>query len=165
MPPNSTLATSCKQLTHWKKLWCWEGSGAGGEGDDRGWDGWMASPTWWTWVWVNSRSWWWTGRPGVLQFMGSQTVGHDWVTELNWTEDIKTMINIRYHTVKHEASEYKTRPHNIGRNEVWKENQMESLLLRELSKMKPGSHWESMTYAHLSPVGIWTLTIFFFFLT
>ena len=59
---------------------------AGGEGDDRGWDGWMASPTQWTWVWVNSRSWWWTGRPGVLWFMGSQRVGHDWMTELNWTE-------------------------------------------------------------------------------
>ena len=50
----------------------------------KGWDGWMASPTWWTWVWVNSGSWWWTGRPGVLRFMGSQRVGHDWVTELNW---------------------------------------------------------------------------------
>ena len=49
-----------------------------------GWDGWMASPTRWTWVWVNSRSWWWTGRPGVLQFMGSQRVGHDWATELKW---------------------------------------------------------------------------------
>ena len=55
---------------------------AGGEGDDRGWDGWMASPTRWTWVWVNSGSWWRTGRPGVLQFMGSQRVGHDWTTEL-----------------------------------------------------------------------------------
>ena len=55
------------------------------EGDDRGWDGWMASPTRWTWVWVNSGRWWWTGRPGVLWFMGSQRVGHDWVTELNWT--------------------------------------------------------------------------------
>ena len=65
-----------------RRLWCWEGLGAGGEGDDRGWDGWMASLTRWTWVWVNSGSWWWTGRPGVLQFMGSQRVGHDWVTEL-----------------------------------------------------------------------------------
>ena len=80
------LATSCEELIHWKRLWCWEGLGAGGEGDDRGWDGWMASPTHWTWVWVNSGSWWWTGRPGVLQFMGSQRVGHDWATELNWTE-------------------------------------------------------------------------------
>ena len=83
---SSTLATSCEELTHWKRLWCWEGLRAGGEGDDRGWDGWMASLTPWTWVWVNSGSWWWTGRPGVLRFMGSQRVGHDWATELNWTE-------------------------------------------------------------------------------
>ena len=61
-------------------------SGAGGEGDDRGWDGWMVSPTQWTWVWANSGSWWWTGRPGMLRFMGSQRVGHDIATELNWTE-------------------------------------------------------------------------------
>jgi len=67
-----------------EKLWCLEGLGAGGEGDDRGWDGWMASPTWWTLFWVNSGNWWSTGRPGVLQFMGSQRVGHDWATELNW---------------------------------------------------------------------------------
>ena len=80
---SSTLATSCEELTHWKRLWWWEGLGAGGEGDDRGWDGWMASRTRWTWVWVNSGSCWWTGSPGVLQFMGSQRVGHDW---LNWTE-------------------------------------------------------------------------------
>ena len=59
---------------------------AGGEGDDKEWDGWMASPTRWTWVWVNSGSWWWTGRPGELRFMGSQRVGHDWATELNWSE-------------------------------------------------------------------------------
>ena len=67
------------------KDWCLEGLGARGEGDDRGWDGWMASPTRWTWVWVNSGSWWWTGRPGVLQFMGLQRVGHNWATELNRT--------------------------------------------------------------------------------
>ena len=71
-----------KEFTHWKRLWCWEGLGAGGEGDDRGWDGWMASLTRWTWVWVNSGSWWWTGKPGVLRFIGSQRVGHDWATEL-----------------------------------------------------------------------------------
>jgi len=63
-----------------------EGLGAGGKGDDRGWDGWMASLTRWTWIWVNSGSWWWTGRPGMLRFMGSQRVRHDWATELNWTE-------------------------------------------------------------------------------
>ena len=78
--------TSCKELTHWKRLWCWEGLGAGGEGDDRGWGGWMASLARWMWVWVNSRSWWWTGRPGMLRFMGLQRVGNDWATELNWTE-------------------------------------------------------------------------------
>ena len=81
---SGTLATSCEELTHWKRLWRWEGLGAGGEGDDRRWDGWMASPTQWTWVWVNSGRWWWTGRPGVLRFTGSQRVGHDWATELNW---------------------------------------------------------------------------------
>ena len=77
------------ELTHWKRPWCWEGLGAGGEEDNRGWDGWMASLTRRTWVWVNSGSWWWTGRPGMLRFMGSQRVGHDWateLTELNTTE-------------------------------------------------------------------------------
>ena len=83
---SSTLATWWEELTHWKRPWCWERLKAGGEGDVRGWDGWMASLTWWTWVWVSSRSWWWTGKPGVLQSMGLQRVGHDWVTELNWTE-------------------------------------------------------------------------------
>ena len=62
------------------------GIGAGGEGDDRGWDGWMASLTLWTWVWVDSGSWWWTGRPGVLWFMGLQRVGHDWATDLIWCD-------------------------------------------------------------------------------
>ena len=78
------LATWCEELTHLKRPWCWERLKAGGEGDNRGWDGWMASPTQWTWVWVNSRSWYRTGRPGVLQSMGSQRVGHDWATELIW---------------------------------------------------------------------------------
>ena len=71
---------------HWKRLWCWEGLGAGEEGDDRGWDSWMASPIRWTWVWVNSGSWWLTARPGVLRFMVLQRVRHDWATELNWTD-------------------------------------------------------------------------------
>ena len=83
---SNTLVTWWEELTHWKRPWCWERLKAGGEGDGQGWDGWMASLTWWTWVWLNSRSWWWTGRPGVLRFMVSQRVGHDWATELNWTE-------------------------------------------------------------------------------
>ena len=79
---SNTLATWRKELTHLKRPWCCERLRAGGEGDDRGWDGWMASPTQWTWVWVDSRSWWWTGKPGTLRFMGSQSR-----TRLsNWTE-------------------------------------------------------------------------------
>ena len=75
-----------EELTHWKRPWCWEGLEAGEEGDNRGWDGWMASPTRCTWVWVYSGSWWWTGGLGVLWFMGLQRVRHVWETELNWTE-------------------------------------------------------------------------------
>ena len=67
-----------------KRPWSWERLKVRGEGDNRGWDGWMASPMWWTWVWVRSRSWWWTGKPGVLQSTGLQKGGHDWMTELNW---------------------------------------------------------------------------------
>ena len=65
-----------------ERPWHWERLKVGGNGDDRVWDGWMASPTQWTWVWVNSRSWWWTGRPGMLQSMGVQRVRHSWATEL-----------------------------------------------------------------------------------
>ena len=78
----NTLANWCEKLTHGKRPCCCERLKAGGEGDDRGWDGWMASVTQWTWVWVNSGSWWWTGRPGVLRFMGSQRIGYHWATEL-----------------------------------------------------------------------------------
>ena len=84
-----------------ERLWCWEGLGTGGEGDDRGGDGWMASLTQWTWVWVNPRNWLWTGRPGVLRFMGSQRVGHDWATELNWTEPVDVeQLKFSYTDVK-----------------------------------------------------------------
>ena len=80
------LATWCEELTHWKRPWCWKRLKAGGEGDVRGWEVWMASPTLWMWVWASSGSWWWTGKPGVLQSMGSQRIRHNWVTELNWTD-------------------------------------------------------------------------------
>ena len=80
-----TLATWCKELTHLKRPWCWDRLKVGG-GDDRGWDGWMASLTWWTWVWAGFRSWWWTGKPVVLQSTGR----HDWATGLNWTEHTGT---------------------------------------------------------------------------
>jgi len=83
---SNTLAIWCEEMTHLKRSWCWERLKAGGEGDDRRWDSWMASPTQWTWVWASSGSWWWTGRPDVLQSMGSQRFRHDWVIELNWTD-------------------------------------------------------------------------------
>ena len=74
----------CEELTHFKRPRCWEILKTGGKGDNRGWDDWMASLTQWTWVWASSRNWWWTGKPGVVQSMGSQRVGHYWATELNW---------------------------------------------------------------------------------
>ena len=76
-------ATWCEELIHWKRPWCWERLKTGEEGDERGWDGWMASTTWWTWVWASSGNKWWTGKPGMLQSMWSQRGGHDWATELN----------------------------------------------------------------------------------
>ena len=81
---SNTFATWCEELTHWKRPWCWERLKAGGEGDDRGRDDWTASPTRWTWVWTSFRSWWWTGKPGVPQSMGSPRIRHDWVTALKW---------------------------------------------------------------------------------
>ena len=85
---HQTLATWCEELIHLKRPWCWERLKARGEGDDRGWDGWMASATQWTWVWARSGRWWWTGRPGVLQSMGSQRVD---MTE--WLNNSKSIIN------------------------------------------------------------------------
>ena len=89
---SNTLVTRCKEPTHWKRPWCWERLKAGREGYDREWDGWMASSTQWTWVWVSSRSWWWTGKPGVLWSMGSQRVGHDWAAELEWNHTFRLMV-------------------------------------------------------------------------
>ena len=81
---SNTLATLCKEQTQWKIPWCWERLKAGGEGNDKGWDGWMVSLSQWTWVWASSRSWWWTGKPGMLLSMGIQRVRHDWETELSY---------------------------------------------------------------------------------
>ena len=93
---SNTLATWCKELTHWKRPWYWERLKAGGEEDDRGSDGWMASLIRWTWIWVSSRSWWWAGKPGMLQSMGSQWIRHNWAAELNWRW-WKDHFNIRTH--------------------------------------------------------------------
>ena len=84
-----------------ERPWCWERLGAGGDRDNRGWDGWMATRTRWTWVWVNSGSRWWTGRPGMLRFMVSQRVGHDWVTELNWILSVEWISTWPWDHSKH----------------------------------------------------------------
>ena len=89
---SNTLAIWCEELTYLKRLWCWKRLKVGGEGDDRGWDGWMASPIQRTWVWINSGGWWWTERPGMLQSMRLQRVGHDWGTEPNWTEVLVSQL-------------------------------------------------------------------------
>ena len=81
---SNTLGTWCKELIHWKRPWCWERLRARGEGGERGWDGWMASLTQWSWVWANSERQWRTGKPGVLQSMGSQRIRHDWAIEQQW---------------------------------------------------------------------------------
>ena len=90
---SNSLATWCEELTHWKRPWCWEGLGSGGEGDDRGWDGWMASPTQWAWVWVNSGSWWWTGGLACCDSWGlKESDTTEWLnwTELNWRRNTCT---------------------------------------------------------------------------
>ena len=83
--------------------WCWERLRAGEEGDDRGWDNWMASLTQWTWVWVDSGSWWWTGRPGMLWLMGSQRVRHSQATELNWRQ-FKGIVGLGFRSTNHKVN-------------------------------------------------------------
>ena len=116
-----------------KRPWCWERLKVGGEGDDWGWDGWMASSVWWTWVWVGSGSWWWTGKPGVLQSMGSQRVRQDWATELNWVSkhlnDIVKVIQL----VDGEAE--------IQINVVWCQTKAHALLFCCLRPMPFGSFY------------------------
>ena len=114
---SNTLATWCVELTHWKRLWGWERLKVAGEGDDRGWDGWMASPSQWTWVWVNSRSWWWTGRPGVLQSMGTKS--QTWLS--NWTELILLWIRFKILLFKRaKTGKFQSLPPNASMT-CWKE--------------------------------------------
>ena len=108
---SNTLATWCEQLTHWKRPWFWERFRARGEGDDRGWDGWMSSLTQWIWVWVNSRNCWWTGRPGTLQFMVLQRVRHDWETELNyWFNCLLVSLIVLGDLGKHQLCVFSKKP-------------------------------------------------------
>ena len=114
---SNTLATSWG-VDSLEKALMLGGTGAGGEVNDREWDGWMASPTQWTWVWVNSESWWWTGRPGVLRFMGSQRVGHDWAPDLIWSD-------LNYYLTYMQSTTWET----LG----WVKHKLESRLLGEIS--------------------------------
>ena len=97
---SNTLATWCEQLTHLKRPWCWERFKAGGEGENREWDGWMASLTRWTWVCTSSRSWWRTAKPGMLQSMGLQRVGHDWTTTTTRVNRIKNIAILLWKKTK-----------------------------------------------------------------
>ena len=111
--------------------------GAGGEGDDRGWDGWMASLTRWTWVSVNSGSWWWTGKPGVLQFMGSQRAGHDWATDLIWSDIYLIVL----------SSLDSRRSHHSILREISHEYSSEGLMLKLKLQyfghlMRRATHWQ-----------------------
>ena len=115
-----------------EKPWCWERLKVGGEGDNRGWDGWMASPTQWTWVWVSSGSWWWTGRPGVLQSHGvakSRTRLSDW-NELRW---FKSSTCQEYKTEGKEFQKKGQHEGNPGENSrapcVWREGRSSGILV------------------------------------
>ena len=107
---SNTLVTWWEELSQWKRPWCWQRMKTGGEGDNRGWDGCIASPSLWTWVWVSSVSWWWTGRPGVLQSMGRKESGR--TERLNWKVQIYS--NIQYHVSSKEYSN--------GNAYFWKNN-------------------------------------------
>ena len=134
------LTISCKELTHWKRLWCWEGLEVGGEGEDRGWDGWMASPTRCTWVWVNSGSWWWIGRPGLLWFRGSQRVGHQrMIIDSTYRENAELSEFQYLSVVKNRGSL------NWGLGADWGLSLLP--IFRELSN-GPTSHWHELLEKH-----------------
>ena len=93
-----------EELAHRKRPWCWERLKAGREGDDRGWDGWISSPTRWTWVWASSASWWWTGRPGMLRFMGCKE--SDTTEQMNWTELNWNLLNLYNNLIREIKSSF-----------------------------------------------------------
>ena len=142
-----TLATWCKELTHWKRPWCWERLKAEGKGDDRGY-GWMASPTRWTWVWVSYRNWW-TGKPGVLQSMGLQRVGHDWVIDLNWRPSHNSFFYLVHHVEpSREKKKKKIKRHPTKQNTIWRERASISIRgSRDAGRVKPEIQ-DNLTEAH-----------------
>ena len=125
------MATRCKVQTHLKRPWCWERLKAKGEGDNRGWDGWMASPTQWTWVWVNSGSWWWTGRPGVLQSMGLQRVGQDWEAEISdYTMQFISNLSCRWSDTKYWSTAWRFGTPRLNCSQYHKECLIVSLSIK-----------------------------------
>ena len=138
---SNTLATWCEEFTHLTRPWCWERLRARGEGDNRGWDGWMASSNQWTWVWVSSGIWRWTGRPGVLQSMGHK--------ELNTTEPLKWTDTIGYYSVKkgNELSNHKMTYMNIKCifNAKWRKQMWKDYLLYDFNYM---ASWKRQNYRH-----------------
>ena len=134
-------------LTHWKRPWCWERLRAG-EGNDRGWDDWMASVTQWTCVWMDSGIWWWTGRPDVLGFMGLQRVGHDWVTQLSWTDVRKRKTNtyIKAYILNLERWCWWTYLQDSNEHVG-----IENWLLDMVGEEEGGTNWESSIETRTSP--------------
>ena len=128
---SNTLATCCEELTHWKRPWWWERMKARGEGNDRGWDGWMASLTQGRWVWPSSWSWWQIGKHGVLQSMGLQRVRHDWSTELNWTDTYAEPYPAEHFTCRFLKCKYF--------NKSWQKFFLASVLRTERTRNKANS--------------------------
>ena len=154
---SNTLAIWCKELTHWKRPWCWERLKVGGEGDDRGWDGWMASPTRWTWVWASCWSWCWTGRPGVLQSMGPQRVRHDWVIELNWTESSNRTKEETDICVAHlEVRDIKRTLDLSQRVGIWQNQILATVMLR--IEKRSLIRWFGSVYSILPEWDLWNIT-------
>ena len=122
-----------------------------GEGDNRGWDGWMASLTQWTWVWVDSGSWWWTGRPGRLRFMGLQRVGHNWVTELTDSKKIHLCISLMSVIFKFFWTVHQQNPYNIFKQLICFDLRATHpffpvMLLHSFKKCSPWTNWISITW-------------------
>ena len=151
---SNTLSTWYKELTHLQTLWCWERLRAGGEEDDREWDGWMASPTQWTCVWVDSGNWWWTGRPGVLRFMGSQRVRHTWETELNWTEQWETLFSWAPKSLKMVTAAMKLKDGCSLEGKLWQPRQRIRKQRYHFSDKVPYCQSSGLSSSH---VWMWTL--------
>ena len=125
-------------MTHWKRSWCWKRLKEGGEGNIRGWHGWMASLTWWTWVWGSSGSWWWTGKPGMLHSMGLQRVRHDWATNTH------THTHTHTHTYHSNSGKWRgtNEPLHEGQRRDWKASLKLSIQKAKITASSPTTSWQ-----------------------